>query len=112
MISSPSMDPGAPLPESGVVRAACPHDCPDACAMLVTVEKGSITVDGVSLTVTDVSGDGGTTARFGVALIPHTLSSTTLGRRDVGAVVNLEVDVLAKYVARLLAPMVASSKEP
>jgi riboflavin synthase len=76
------------------------------------VEKGSITVDGVSLTVTDVRGDGDTIARFGVALIPHTLSSTTLGRRDVGAGVNLEVDVLAKYVARLLAPMVASSKEP
>jgi len=77
------------------------------------VEKGSITVDGVSLTVTDVrtGGDGGT-ARFGVALIPHTLENTTLGRRDVGAGVNLEVDVLAKYVARLLAPMVASSKEP
>jgi riboflavin synthase len=74
------------------------------------VEKGSITVDGVSLTVTDV-GDGAG-ARFGVALIPHTLTNTTLGRRDVGARVNLEVDVLAKYVARLLAPLVASSKEP
>jgi riboflavin synthase len=74
------------------------------------VAKGSITVDGVSLTVTDVAD--GTAARFGVALIPHTLTNTTLGRRDVGAGVNLEVDVLAKYVARLVAPMMASSKEP
>ena len=40
MINSPAIDPGAPLPESGVVRAACPHDCPDTCAMLVTVERG------------------------------------------------------------------------
>jgi riboflavin synthase len=61
------------------------------------VEKGSITVDGVSLTVTDVS-DGS----FGVSLIPTTLAATTLGSRQVGDTVNLEVDVLAKYVERLL----------
>jgi riboflavin synthase len=62
------------------------------------VEKGSITVDGVSLTVTAVDGDG-----FGVALIPHTLAVTTFGSVRAGDGVNLEVDVLAKYVERLLA---------
>jgi riboflavin synthase len=61
------------------------------------VEKGSIAVDGVSLTVTAVA-DGG----FAVALIPHTLAATTLGQRRAGDSVNLEVDVLAKYVERLL----------
>jgi riboflavin synthase len=61
-------------------------------------EKGSITVSGVSLTVTHVSDDG-----FGVSLIPTTLTSTTLGRLAPGARVNIEVDVLAKYVERLLA---------
>ncbi|MFZ0014987.1 MAG: riboflavin synthase [Acidimicrobiia bacterium] len=60
------------------------------------VDKGSITIDGVSLTV--VSVDGGA---FTVALIPHTLEITTLGLRNVGDTVNLEVDVLAKYVERL-----------
>lgn len=61
------------------------------------VEKGSITVDGVSLTVTGV-----TEHHFSVALIPHTLEVTTLGLRKVGDVVNLETDVLAKYVERIL----------
>jgi riboflavin synthase len=61
------------------------------------VEKGSITVDGVSLTVASVD-DGS----FTVSLIPTTLDLTTLGRKGVGDVVNLEVDVLAKYVERLL----------
>lgn len=61
------------------------------------VEKGSMTVDGVSLTVAAVDDAG-----FEVALIPHTLDVTTLGRRTPGDVVNLEVDVLAKYVERLL----------
>src|SRR5919106_4117146 len=61
------------------------------------VEKGSITVDGVSLTVASL-----TEAGFGVALIPHTLEVTTLGLRNPGDTVNLEVDVLAKYVERLL----------
>ncbi len=62
------------------------------------VEKGSITVDGVSLTVVDVLDDG-----FTVALIPHTGDVTTLGRRTPGERVNLEVDVMAKYAERLLA---------
>ncbi|MGZ8753285.1 MAG: riboflavin synthase [Acidimicrobiia bacterium] len=61
------------------------------------VEKGSITVDGASLTVAEVDDDG-----FAVALIPHTLEVTTLGVRHPGDAVNLEVDVLAKYVERLL----------
>jgi riboflavin synthase len=61
------------------------------------VEKGSITVDGVSLTVTRVSPE-----EFSVSLIPTTLKLTTLGHKHVGAPVNLEVDVLAKYVEKLL----------
>ncbi len=62
------------------------------------VEKGSIAVDGVSLTVTAASGD-----RFTICLIPHTCAVTTLGALGPGAVVNLEADVLAKYVERLVA---------
>ena len=61
-------------------------------------EKGSIAVSGVSLTVTHVSAEA-----FGIALIPTTLEVTTLGRLGVGDRVNLEVDVIAKYVERLLA---------
>jgi riboflavin synthase len=61
--------------------------------------KGSIAVDGVSLTVVDVLAD-----RFSVALIPHTLAATTLGRLAIGDTVNLETDILAKYVERQLAP--------
>lgn len=61
------------------------------------VEKGSITVDGVSLTVVDVLADG-----FTVAVIPHTSEVTTLGARRPGDAVNLEVDVMAKYAERLL----------
>jgi riboflavin synthase len=57
--------------------------------------KGSVAVDGVSLTVVDVESE-----RFSVALIPHTLSVTTLGRRKVGDRVNIETDILAKYVQR------------
>lgn len=59
--------------------------------------KGSIAVDGVSLTVVDVAPE-----RFSVALIPHTLSMTTLGQLAVGGTVNLETDLIAKYVARQL----------
>ena len=61
------------------------------------VEKGSITVDGVSLTVAALDADA-----FSVALVPHTLQATTLGSLAPGDEVNLEVDVLAKYVERLL----------
>ena len=81
---------------------------PDGTVMVVGVDpalarylavKGSVTVDGVSLTVAGVGSD-----RFWVALIPHTLAVTTLGARGPGAEVQLEVDVLAKYVERLAAP--------
>jgi riboflavin synthase len=59
--------------------------------------KGSVALDGVSLTVNDVSGDD-----FSVHIIPHTLSVTTLGTTRVGDMLNLEVDVMARYAARLL----------
>ena len=62
------------------------------------VEKGSIAIEGVSLTVTALDED-----RLSVSLIPETLARTTLGRAQPGAPVNLEVDVLAKYVERLIA---------
>ncbi|GAA6526682.1 riboflavin synthase [Intrasporangium sp. DVR] len=69
---------------------------PESLARYV-VQQGSITVDGVSLTVSDVG-----PATFSVSLIPTTLEATTLGRKEVGDSVNLEVDVVAKYVERLL----------
>jgi riboflavin synthase len=71
----------------------------DAAADLLryAVEKGSITVQGTSLTVAALDDAG-----FAVALIPHTLEATTLGELEPGRPVNLEVDVLAKYVERLL----------
>jgi riboflavin synthase len=62
------------------------------------VEKGSVTVQGVSLTIAELAEDA-----FAVALIPHTLAETTLGDLKPGDPVNLEADVLAKYVERLLA---------
>ena len=62
------------------------------------VEKGSVAVDGVSLTIATLADDA-----FTVALVPHTLGATTLGRLRPGGAVNLEVDVLAKYVERLVA---------
>jgi riboflavin synthase len=65
------------------------------------VEKGSITVDGISLTVVDCLDE-----EFSVALIPTTLELTALGFREPGDVVNLEVDVLAKYVERLATPFI------
>jgi riboflavin synthase len=63
------------------------------------VEKGSITVDGVSLTIAELAEDA-----FAVALVPHTLAATTLSSLAAGDRVNLEVDVLAKYVERLVKP--------
>jgi len=70
-------------------------EAPDALAPFIAT-KGSITVDGVSLTVNAVEG-----GRFGINLIPHTQSETTLGALSAGQAVNLEIDVLARYVARL-----------
>lgn len=72
---------------------------PESLARYV-VEKGSIAVDGVSLTVVQTGVDAGT-HWFSVSLIPTTLEATTLGTRSVGEIVNLEVDIIAKYVERL-----------
>ncbi len=91
----------------GVARVADRQ--PDGESLRVTVEtpsefaryiapKGSVALDGVSLTVNEVSGD-----RFGVNVIPHTQRVTTFGTLEPGALVNLEVDLLARYLARLMA---------
>jgi riboflavin synthase len=72
-------------------------DAPDA-VLRYCVEKGSVTVNGVSLTVADLAEDA-----FAVALVPHTLDATTLSALRPGQAVNLEADVLAKYVERLVA---------
>ena len=96
---------------------------PGACTLTVKaadmlarylVPKGSITVDGVSLTVVDVGGTGGTrpdweASVFSLWLIPHTLEVTTLGELDVGSQVNLEADLVAKYLERLSQPLQAAS---
>jgi riboflavin synthase len=66
------------------------------------VNKGSITVDGVSLTVSNISDASETPQWFEVSLIPETLSVTTLGHRHVGDAVNIETDILARQVARML----------
>jgi len=66
------------------------------------VLKGSVAVDGISLTVSGLGDDAGG-SWFEVSLIPETLARTTLGRKQPGEVVNIEVDMIAKYVERLLA---------
>jgi riboflavin synthase len=76
-----------------LVRVSAPADL-----LRYVVEKGSIAVDGVSLTVFEMDDDG-----FTVSLIPETLERTTLGEAAPGRTVNLEVDVLAKYVEKLVA---------
>jgi len=81
--------------ESHRLRVAVPPE-----ALRYVVEKGSIAIDGVSLTVAEVDAGG-----FAVALIPETLDRTTLGRLSTGRVVNLEVDVIAKYVEKLAVPV-------
>ena len=80
-------------PEGESVRMtfAAPPDL-----VLFIAPKGSVALDGVSLTVNEVEG-----TRFGVNLIPHTLKVTTLGALKPGGKVNLEVDLMARYVARL-----------
>ena len=90
---------------TGTVRARTPN--PDGSTTMwfaappdvlrYVVHKGSITVDGISLTVAALDGDG-----FAVAVIPHTLAVTTLGTARIDRRVNLEVDLVAKYVERLL----------
>ena len=80
----------APVPD---LRVRMPDDL-----RRYLIEKGSITVDGVSLTVVQATDDG-----FTVAVIPHTAEVTTLGAKQPGDTVNLEVDLIAKYTERLLA---------
>ncbi len=77
--------------KDGVLRVHAPHDLARYVA-----RKGSIAIDGVSLTVNRVEGDA-----FEVQLIPHTLDVTTLGRLRAGGKVNLEVDLIARYIERL-----------
>lgn len=86
-----------PSPHWEVVRISLPADL-----ARYVVEKGSITVDGTSLTVSALAAGDEPAPWFEVSLIPTTLELTTLGRAPVGAVVNLEVDVVAKYVERLV----------
>jgi riboflavin synthase len=81
-------------PEAGSVRFVV--ETPDGLASYIA-EKGSVALDGVSLTVNEVDG-----RRFGVNIISHTQSQTTFGGLLPGAEVNLEVDMLARYVARLI----------
>lgn len=89
----------------GVIRATPPDLAVTAPPEILRylVHKGSVTVDGVSLTVVEVLDDA-----FTVAVIPHTAAVTTLGHKGPGDPVNLEVDVLAKYTERLLSPYPAS----
>jgi riboflavin synthase len=75
-----------------IVRFSCP-----AALTALMVPKGSIAVDGISLTLVDVGAD-----FFTVMLIPHTLANTTLGSKQAGDAVNLEADMLAKHVQKLL----------
>ena len=84
----------SPAPDL-VVRIPAEH-------MRLIVEKGSVTVDGISLTAFDLTAD-----TFRVAVIPHTADVTTLGVKGPGAVVNIELDVLAKHIERLVAPYTA-----
>ena len=70
-------------------------------------KKGSICIDGVSLTVNEVDG-----ARFSVCLIPHTLEVTTLGMLQAGDEVNIEVDLIARYLERLVSPDMAGNVDP
>ena len=69
-------------------------------------KKGSLTIDGVSLTVNDVDGP-----RFSVNLIPHTLEVTTLGTLQPGDAVNIEVDLIARYLERLIDPELQTTNE-
>ena len=70
------------------------------------VEKGSITIDGISLTVAKVTGED-----FSVSIIPHTQANTVLADRRVGDIVNLETDIIGKYVEKLMQPQEPAKKE-
>jgi riboflavin synthase len=88
----------APVGESWELRIAAPRDL---ARFLAT--KGSITVDGVSLTVNRVE-DSADACTFSINLIPHTLAHTTLGGLQVGRRVNLEIDLIARYIERMASP--------
>ncbi|HQS01976.1 MAG: riboflavin synthase [Halothiobacillus sp. 24-54-40] len=79
---------------------------PDALAKYIA-KKGSVTIDGVSLTVNEVEG-----ARFKLTIIPHTLAQTIMGRYQPGSAVNLEIDVVARYLERLLAGQSQATPQP
>jgi riboflavin synthase len=79
----------------------------DPALLRYVVEKGSIAVDGVSLTVAAIDG-----TSFDVSLIPETLERTNLGAAAPGTIVNLEVDILAKYVEKLLSPQATGAARP
>jgi riboflavin synthase len=87
-----------PVPD---LRIRVPHSL-----LRYLVEKGSVTVDGVSLTIVQPLDDG-----FTVAIIPHTAEVTTLGAKRPGDLVNLEVDVMAKYVERLMSAYLPPNEE-
>jgi riboflavin synthase len=91
---------GEVLAASPNLRVRVPADLTRYC-----VEKGSVAVDGVSLTIFDVDQDS-----FAVAVIPHTAQETTIGRRVPGDRVNIEVDIVAKQVEKLLGPYIAQLK--
>lgn len=84
-----------------VIKIACPPE-----VLKYTVVKGSIAVDGISLTVVDV-GD-----VISVSIIPHTLRATTLGKKRPGDTVNLETDMIAKYIEKLLKPQMSNGLSP
>ena len=92
----------------GVAEIVTRQDLPDMARFAIRApssvskfiaQKGSVTLDGVSLTVNDVQGD-----IFSVLIIPHTLTVTTLGTWQTGTKINLEVDLMARYAARLMEP--------
>jgi riboflavin synthase len=82
------------IPEGDSMRFT--FDAPDAFAKYIA-PKGSVSLDGVSLTVNEVEGN-----RFGVNIISHTQGATTFGGRQVGDRINMEIDTIARYVARIL----------
>lgn len=86
-----------PVGESWLLRIRAPQSLARFLAF-----KGSITVNGVSLTVNQVDDETGGTAQFSINLIPHTIENTALGTLKAGSQVNLEVDLIARYVERML----------
>lgn len=86
-----------PVGESWLLRIRAPQSLARFLAF-----KGSITINGVSLTVNQVEDEAGGTAQFSINLIPHTIENTALGTLKVGAKVNLEVDLIARYVERMM----------